>query len=208
MNRRAAVLISFIGVNLMACCCAGLAPNPNKAQATKQESTQAPLPIKADDFLKRFGKPDIDEIDGVERKLVYQKEDVVIAFVRAKDGGDWTVKEYRNVEATVKTQERVLAHLFDRDTDPSAQKIRDERATAKKREEEEANRPAVSRAKYNECKQGMSLKEVQEILGPGKEAAQSGGMQVVTWENNSGRRLVVISMTFQNGALKAKSIFD
>jgi hypothetical protein len=54
----------------------------------------------------------------------------------------------------------------------------------------------------------MSLKEVQEILGPGKEAAQSGGMQVVTWENNSGRRLVVISMTFQNGALKAKSIFD
>ncbi len=72
----------------------------------------------------------------------------------------------------------------------------------------EAAKPKVTRANYGKVVQGMSLAEAQDILGPGKEAAQSGGIQVVTWQSTPGllEQVTIISATFQNNRLVSKSI--
>ena len=65
----------------------------------------------------------------------------------------------------------------------------------------------VSRANYDRVTEGMSLAEVQDILGPGKEFTSAGDLQVLTWQ----RGVVfpkVISITFEGGRVSAKAILD
>jgi hypothetical protein len=71
----------------------------------------------------------------------------------------------------------------------------------------EAKLPKVTRANYNKLKENMTLDAVQDILGPGRENAASGGLQVVSWESGA-FPIVVITCTFQNGYLKSRSIID
>ena len=52
----------------------------------------------------------------------------------------------------------------------------------------------------------MTLAEAQKILGPGKEAAQAQGIQVVTWQSDDLLSPTIISITFQNNSVQAKAI--
>ena len=79
--------------------------------------------------------------------------------------------------------------------------------------EREAGRTAaqargVSRTNYDRVQDGMTLgAQVQDILGPGKEVSRAGDLVVMTWQGGllSGK---VISITFENGVVTAKSILD
>lgn len=66
----------------------------------------------------------------------------------------------------------------------------------------------VTRENYNSLRNGDTLAHAQDVLGPGTEAAQSGGFQVVTWQSRAKflQQPTIISMSFQNGQLVAKSI--
>ncbi len=65
----------------------------------------------------------------------------------------------------------------------------------------------VSRANYDRIKEGMTIQEVQDILGPGKEASRAGNLRVVTWQSGI-VGLKIISITFENDRVAAKSILD
>ena len=53
----------------------------------------------------------------------------------------------------------------------------------------------------------MTLERVQEILGPGKEAASGDGVQIGHWRSNApGFNILFVSITFQNGKVTSKAI--
>ena len=54
----------------------------------------------------------------------------------------------------------------------------------------------------------MSLREVQDILGPGKENARGPGVLVATWQSKAGFLEVptVITIIFQNNRVDSKAI--
>ncbi len=79
------------------------------------------------------------------------------------------------------------------------------KAEAERRAAEEAAKPGPTRANYNKIQNGMSLAEVQAILGPGRESASGPGVQVVTWQSD-GLFTTIISVTFQNNQAQAKAI--
>lgn len=70
----------------------------------------------------------------------------------------------------------------------------------------EAKLPKVSRRNYNKLYTGIGLDEAQDILGPAKENASSGGTQIVTWQSSGFLSVTIISATFQNGKLVSKAI--
>lgn len=81
-------------------------------------------------------------------------------------------------------------------------------AARKKAEAVEAARPKPSRANYNKIKIGMSLGEVQAILGPGEENARGPGVLIATWQSEAGllELPTIITITFQNGRVESKAI--
>jgi hypothetical protein len=65
----------------------------------------------------------------------------------------------------------------------------------------------VNRTNYNQIEVGMTLERVQEILGPGKEAASGDGVQIGHWRSNApGFNILFVSITFQNGKVTSKAI--
>lgn len=83
MNRRIALSISFIAINLMACCCGGV--GPAKAPVS--------LPNSPDAFIAKFGKPDVDDNTNDDnprplmptRWLVYRKQNTRVFFIPSDD---------------------------------------------------------------------------------------------------------------------------
>ena len=63
----------------------------------------------------------------------------------------------------------------------------------------------VSRDNYNRIKDGMTMKKVEAILGPGKEVSSSGGVTTYSWQDNE---FNTISILFQKGKVKSKSILS
>jgi hypothetical protein len=65
----------------------------------------------------------------------------------------------------------------------------------------------VNRTNYNQIEVGMTLERVQEILGPGKEAASGGDVQIRHWRSNApGFNILFVSITFNDGKVKRKAI--
>jgi hypothetical protein len=58
----------------------------------------------------------------------------------------------------------------------------------------------VSRANYDKIMLGMSLGQVESILGPGKESASSVQIRVMNWSEG----LRIISVTFTKGRVSVK----
>ncbi len=74
-------------------------------------------------------------------------------------------------------------------------------------EKPEAPPEKVTRANYNRLaiNAGVSLDEVQRVLGPGRETSQGAGLQFVVWQSDGAPR-TSINMTFRNGVLISKTI--
>lgn len=96
----------------------------------------------------------------------------------------------------------------------AAEEKRKEEGAERARREAEGARKAklasrgVNRTNYNKIRNGMSLDEVQDILGPGKEVARAPGVLVVTWESKPEflQQPTIISITFENNRVEAKAI--
>ena len=67
-------------------------------------------------------------------------------------------------------------------------------------------KPKPTRANYNRIRQGMTIDEVQAILGPGKESASAPGVLIATWQSDELLNTTIISITFQDGRVQAKAI--
>lgn len=65
----------------------------------------------------------------------------------------------------------------------------------------------VTRANYDKIQEGMTLLEVEELLGPGKEAASAGNLKIITWQSGI-IGLKLISITFEDNRVAAKSNLD
>jgi hypothetical protein len=66
--------------------------------------------------------------------------------------------------------------------------------------------PKISRENYNRILNNMTIEQVEAILGPGKENLRVGTTQVLHW--NGGFLGPSITVTFESGFVKAKSIMD
>ena len=138
---------------------------------------------------------------------------------------EFEVKAGNNHEAKIWIKRGLEGKLNAEYTNPTAKElfatVKNEHeaqlAAAKERREEaereakrlaaiEAAKPRPSRANYNKIQNGMSLAEAQQILGPGKEAAQAPGIQVVTWQSDDLLSTTIISITFENNQVQAKAI--
>jgi hypothetical protein len=75
------------------------------------------------------------------------------------------------------------------------------------RKEQPGPKRGVSRANYDRVQEGMSLAEVEEILGPGRETASAGDVRVLTWEAGA-LAFRAISITFENDLVTGKVILD
>ena len=85
---------------------------------------------------------------------------------------------------------------------------RDQESRAQEAANETARKSMVNRANYNRLAIGMSYDDVTEILGSyGKERVAAGDLVTVVWQSG-GARVTRISITFENGRLAAKAIFD
>jgi hypothetical protein len=60
----------------------------------------------------------------------------------------------------------------------------------------------VTRENYNKIKNGMTVQQVQEILGFGKEDSRSGPFLTLSWQHAN----TIVVITFQDGQVTAKSI--
>jgi hypothetical protein len=92
----------------------------------------------------------------------------------------------------------------------SAQKTRDDQVAQKKAEADvKKNQPkkGVTRANYERVQEGMTLAEVEDILGKGKEMASSGNMRMMTWQGGV-VNFRAVSITFEDGRVTAKAILD
>jgi hypothetical protein len=65
----------------------------------------------------------------------------------------------------------------------------------------------VSRANYGRIQDGMTIAQVESILGPGRENIRGYGMYVATWESGSSSfgNYLVISVSFQDGRVVGKA---
>ena len=84
------------------------------------------------------------------------------------------------------------------------EKRKNQEAAAKAKAEEDA-KPKPTRANYNKITNGMTIAEVQAILGSGKEAASGEGILIATWQSD-GFATTIISITFQNNRVTSKAI--
>lgn len=182
---------------------------------------------KTDDlpeFLKRFRNPDkLTDTDGKPasqtfKTLDYIKEGVSVSFTPNCPNRDtakppferWALVNYYDL----KTQQIIGVDVALKSLWPAARQgdvalilPLSERTTAvAKAPPPPKPAPSISRASYNQIQQGDAWDDVMEILGPGREAGQSGGIQIVTWQSSNIIQPTIISVTFQNGRVKAKSI--
>lgn len=90
----------------------------------------------------------------------------------------------------------------------SAERAAAVKERAAKQEADMESSEKVTRANYSKITIGMTVKEVQDILGLGKEAASGEGVVVGMWESRAKAFEVptVISITFQNGKVAVKAI--
>jgi hypothetical protein len=65
----------------------------------------------------------------------------------------------------------------------------------------------VSRANYDRIQDGMTLGEVEAILGRGKEDTRSGNLRVLHWQGGV-INLRAISITFEDDRVVSKAILD
>ncbi len=206
MTRRIALAISFIAVNLMACCCGGVGNVPTTKPRIPDRPMQSPLPTKLDAFVARFGKPDEEQNKKDKKHLIYKEESFHAIF--SADGDAWSLDECIESDTKKSIGEGfLLGRLWSRDTETKA--FRDavtEKAVANAKVE--ASKSPVTRANYNRVTTLMQLKDVEAILGPGKEVSRSGPLMTMVWRNDFGT--CVISMVlegFSNGwAMRSKSI--
>ncbi len=205
MTRRLSLLVAIVGLNLMACCCGGLPGAKTKTEAASPAPSSPPEAL--DKFVERFGKPDSDDTEGDTRTLVYKPEKLKAVYVAAdkeKPPKAWKIKEYLSTFSGDKIDNQAVL-VWMRERDPEQKAARDAAIAAAKAKADEDAKPAVTRAKYNEVKVGMTVDEVQAILGPGKENASGPGVLIATWQSG-GINNTVISVTFQNGRVQSKAI--
>ena len=212
--RRISIAIAFVGFNLMACCCAGVAPRPPAIPAAPGAAPAAPapapevqiprLPIDYDKFAERFGKPSFTN-DGDRRRMAsFDDEKVRLIFIPAGEAA-WKISEILDNETGKPISEsELLQRLAKRD----AEKIAADARIAAESAIIEAAKPKITRANYHKIADGMTLAEAQQILGPGKEDARSGGLQIVTWQSVPAafQQPTIITITFQNNRVKAKAV--
>lgn len=61
----------------------------------------------------------------------------------------------------------------------------------------------VSRREYEQLREGMTLQEVQRIVGDNGKALSGGtGSRIYSWQNGNGSNVIV---TFDGGAVSGKS---
>jgi hypothetical protein len=106
---------------------------------------------------------------------------------KGPEGGDGNTKQGKN-DGDVKQQQ-------------------DGREVKNKEKAPQQPKRGVNRANYERIEDGMTLAEVEDILGRGKEGARSGNITVVTWQSGI-VGLRVISITFEDGRATAKVILD
>lgn len=216
-NRRIALLISIIGFNLMACCCGGMPA----AKTVKEEVGFKPStpPSDPEKFIERFGLPDEDNQDEkpekTTRTLTYTGQNAKATF----DAGDkknpqWSLARIENLKTkAVMTNDEFLKIMGDVQRDSEKRAYLDAQAEARRKKEAEAaalaaakeKEPAVTRAKYHEIKTGMSIPEVEALLGYGKETSRTQHHVNIVWRSK-GHPTTIISITFGSGGVKAKSI--
>lgn len=158
---------------------------------------QSDLPEKVEKAIARYEKTVRDlRAAGLARS---QMQATVTEAKRRVDEAETTL---RNTPATVGEAEVAAAVLAEKKT-KEAQEAR--KAEAARRYAEEHR---VSRANYDKIKSGMSLADVQAILGPGKENARGEGFLIATWQSKAGflEMPTIISITFQNGRVESKAI--
>jgi hypothetical protein len=68
-------------------------------------------------------------------------------------------------------------------------------------------RQGVSRANYDRIADGMSVGQVEAILGPGREDMRAGNLRVLHWQSGV-IGLRIISITFEDDRVAAKAILD
>lgn len=214
MNRRAALAIAFIGLNLMACCCGGAGrPQipPQQVQAKPE-----PVPLTADEIIARFGEPNSDETNDGTRILRYSGEAIMVkavcepgrptAFFHDKTGDPLPTTNAIDRLAARETIKAIEAKEASRQAEAAKRAKEAEERRKRLAEAAEANKPIVTRENYNKLIDGISLSDAQSILGPAKEVSRAGGIQLVSWERREFLRHVIITATFENGQLKAKAI--
>jgi hypothetical protein len=84
-------------------------------------------------------------------------------------------------------------------------------AEAKAAEEREAAKTrGISRANYEKIRLGMTMKEVVNILGPGEEVLNAGGIRTFRWRVDANFFFdgIGIGLTFEDGVVVAKAIRD
>jgi len=102
----------------------------------------------------------------------------------------------------------LLAEVKKEREEKAAKKKAEEEARAQaRREEQSAPRKGVTRANYERVKEGMTLEEVEAILGKGKEASSAGNLRVMTWQGGV-VNLKAISITVEDDRVVAKDILD
>lgn len=180
MNRRIALSITFIAMNLMACCCGGVGP----AKGPKPAATPSSQVAWTSDKIKAINEK--------------------YAPILERQKGRNEAEEDARIASAKKSMSDELA-VVQAEIDAIAAKV--ESNLAAKKAEAEAALPKVSRANYNKLRNGISLADAQAILGPGQEVSQSGGIQTVVWEQRGLLKITTISCTFHNGRLQAKAIF-
>ena len=101
------------------------------------------------------------------------------------------------VAARQKAEEDRAASLAKKEAD------KEEKKSPKTKGNTPPTEKGVSRDNYNRIKDGMTMKKVEAILGPGKEVSSAGGVTTYSWQDNE---FNTISILFQKGKVRSKAI--
>jgi hypothetical protein len=234
MSRRILLVIAFVGVSLMACCCAGVAPQKGNAEVP-------PPPETPEEFVGRFGKPDLDESNENDdpkpktptRRLYFKSEKVRAIFTSSDNQApprNWKLAALEaDITGKAISEKEFLAVMAYRDSEKqkigakidAEKKAQEVEKQAKAMEDlKEVLRPKahqnVTRANFEKIIDGMTLFQVEEILGPGpsiKKETKEGGVLVVTWASGGPAQeallvegVTIITVTFRKNSVESKTI--
>jgi hypothetical protein len=148
-----------------------------------------------------------DDKDEVLRRIVVQE----LKAGNRQEATKWVergLNDRLNVNYGSGAAAALLAEVEQERAERDARKQAEAEARAQaKRDQAAAPRKGVTRANYDRIQEGMSLAEVEDILGRGKEGASAGNLRVFTWKGGA-IGLRVISISFENDRVVAKAIFD
>jgi hypothetical protein len=216
MNRqtRIAIIVALITPFSMGCfcCCGGCGVDQQKENLTEADKLYAAgnhgaAAAKYKSVYTSFWTSSSDKEKILPRIVEYETKagNIEEAKTWMKRGLEDQLKvEYKDPAA----KELFAAAKKEHDAAKAeaARKAEEERKERARRQAIEDAKPKPTRANYNKIQPGMTIEEVQAILGPGRESASAPGVLVATWKSDDFLLPTIISITFENGRVAAKAI--